>query len=62
MQQSTIPKKEPPALKGSVGHLVDNSWSGLREKPVGFLSFLLIGLGAGFCLGWFVRRYTSANQ
>lgn len=56
-------KERTSALKDSVGHLVDNSWSALREKASRIpVSPLLIGLGAGFCLGWFVRRYTSAKQ
>ena len=56
-------KEKTSALKDSVDHLVDDGWSGLREKaskvPV---ASLLIGVGAGFCLGWFVRRHTSAKQ
>jgi hypothetical protein len=56
-------KERTSALKDSVGHLVDDGWSGLREKATKVpVAPLLIGLGAGFCLGWFVRRHTSANQ
>lgn len=56
-------KERTHALKDSVHHLVNDSWTGLREKAdrVPYVP-LLIGLGAGFCLGWFARRHTSASQ
>ena len=51
------------ALKDSVHHLVDEGWTELRGKAARVpIVPLLVGLGAGFCLGWFVRRHTSANQ
>lgn len=56
-------RERTQAVKDSVQHLAHESWSGFREKagrvPV---APLLIGLGAGFCLGWFLRRHMSANQ
>jgi hypothetical protein len=56
-------RKTGQALKDSVHHLVDEGWTELRGKAARVpIAPLLVGLGAGFCLGWFVRRHTSANQ
>jgi len=56
-------KEKTQALKESAHHLVDDGWSDLREKAGKVpITPLLVGLGAGFCLGWFIRHHTSANQ
>ncbi|MCI0622584.1 MAG: hypothetical protein L0387_13140 [Acidobacteria bacterium] len=56
-------KERTHALKDSVHHVVDDGWTGLRENAVKLpYAPLLIGLGAGFCMGWFARRHTSASQ
>jgi hypothetical protein len=55
-------KEKSQAFKDSVHHLVDDGWSELRGKAGRVpITPLLVGLGAGFCLGWFVRRQTSGN-
>jgi hypothetical protein len=56
-------REKGQALKDSVHHFVDEGWTELRGKATRVpIASLLVGLGAGFCLGWFVRRHTSANQ
>jgi hypothetical protein len=56
-------KEKTSALKDSVHHLVDDGWSGLREKAGSVhVASLLIGVGAGFCLGWFARHHRSDNH
>jgi len=56
-------KERTHALQDSVHHLVDDGWTGLREKAARVpIAPLLIGLGAGFCLGWFARRHPSDNH
>jgi hypothetical protein len=56
-------KEKTQAFKESAHHLVDDGWSELREKAGRVpITPLLVGLGAGFCLGWFIRHHTSANQ
>ena len=56
-------REKSQALKESAHHLVDDGWSQLREKAGRVpIAPLLVGLGAGFCLGWFIRHHTSANQ
>ncbi len=51
------------ALRDSVNHLVDDGWTELKGRAAKVpVAPLLIGIGAGFCLGWFVRRHTSENQ
>jgi hypothetical protein len=56
-------KEKTQAFKESAHHLVDDGWSELREKAGKVpITPLLVGLGAGFCLGWFIRHHTSADQ
>ena len=56
-------REKSQALKDSVHHLVDDGWTELRGRATRVpITTLLVGLGAGFCLGWFVRHHTSANQ
>jgi len=56
-------KERTHALKDSVHHLVDDSLTGLKEKTASVpVAPLLIGLGAGFCLGWFASRHTSVKH
>ncbi|HET6961802.1 MAG TPA: hypothetical protein VFJ27_04880 [Terriglobia bacterium] len=51
------------ALKDSVHQLVDEGWTELKGKAARVpVAPLLIGLGAGFCLGWFVRRHSSSQN
>ena len=51
------------ALKDSVHHLVEDGWTELKGKAASVpVTPLLIGLGAGFCLGWFVRRHSSSHN
>ncbi|MGH9428218.1 MAG: hypothetical protein ACRD2L_18190 [Terriglobia bacterium] len=56
-------REKTQALKDSAHHFVDGGWTELRGRAEKVpITPLLIGLGAGFCLGWFVRRHTSADQ
>jgi hypothetical protein len=56
-------REKGQALRDSVHHLVDDGWTELKGKAANVqVTPLLIGIGAGFCLGWFVRHYTSANH
>ena len=51
------------ALKESVHNMVDDGWTELRGRAAKVpVTPLLVGIGAGFCIGWFVRRHTSSNQ
>jgi hypothetical protein len=56
-------RERTQALRDSVQHLAGESWNDFREKagrvPV---APLLIGLGAGFCLGWYIGRQTTSNR
>jgi len=57
-------REKSQALRDSVHHLVDDGWTELKGTAARVpFAPLLIGLGAGFCLGWFVRRHSSSyNQ
>ena len=51
------------AIKDSVQHAVEDGWTGLRERAAGVpVTPLLMGIGAGFCIGWFVRSQISNRQ
>jgi hypothetical protein len=55
-------KQRTQAFTDSAHQLVDGSWSGLKgvAAKVPYTHFI-IGLGAGFCLGWFARRHSSRS-
>jgi hypothetical protein len=56
-------KERTDTLKTTVHQLVDDRWSELRDQAVRVpITPLLIGIGAGFCLGWFARSNKTADQ
>ena len=56
-------RENSQALRDSVHHLVDDGWTELKGKAARVsVTPLLIGLGAGFCLGWFVRHHSSSHN
>ena len=56
-------KERTQAFTDSAHRLVDDGWSGLKgvAAKVPYTHFI-IGLGAGFCLGWFARRHSSRTD
>jgi hypothetical protein len=56
-------RERTQALRDSAQHLAVESWDHFRDKagriPV---APLLIGLSAGFCLGWYIRSQTTSNR
>ena len=56
-------KEKAQSFKDSAYRLVDGGWSELRDRAGQIPKVsLFLGLGAGFCLGWFIHHFTSARR